>query len=124
MIRLATDHDHTFASFAMTNKQLTKRAELVDEIVETANNNTILSTTAIGDLINGKPYMISGDDTGNPFSGYNLEVIAYKYSDATGVQVGWKISNSADVSSNVMIYRLAYNNTWSHWAKITGTDIS
>lgn len=87
----------------------------------TDNTTTIHENTLMSALKTNYNYVM---DDCSVFSGYLAMCLVIKRTANTGVQIAFKSSNSADVYSGYMAYRLAYNDTWSNWAVVTATSAS
>lgn len=133
MICLASDPSTEYTPYAMTNRELTEDIidlnnswEFFTEPSSTSPEHKILETTLMSDLLNGHVYYMNGASD-VLWNGYNKEVFVMKNNPNNGVEIAVKLSNTSnnpDVSSEHFAYRICYNNIWSNWTKLTGTNVT
>lgn len=123
MVRRASDLSTDFAPYAMTNRELTDFATLANRLVSDGVNRVIDESTLPSELTTGV-YRFDSSRTTGLWVGYGVIVLTFKNSTPNGVQLAFKIGTDSDVSSNFVAYRLGYSNTWSNWAKLSGTNVS
>ena len=121
MIRLVSDTDSTYQPYALTNSELTKKTNTIEDIVTL---KTLPNNADLNDYTNEYSYI--GDGVNNTFSNcpvsgvsFRLEVLPFNASASRCGQI--LIANKTEPE---MYIRTNYGGTWQSWYKFTGTIVS
>lgn len=117
MIRLADDADSTYQPYAKTNAELSGNVSDIFNTLSIANSkDAITASTSFSGLKTNALYSM-GD--GNPWAsaGFSAIVFVLKYSDATGMQIAFKVVSDAGEAG--MCIRQCYNGNYGAWKTVT-----
>ena len=108
MLRLASDPDDTYQPYAMSNRELTEKAFLIQPYVPSTGDLDNVKTTGI--------YGIFDPPTHSPESANYCTLLVNRVADNNILQVVFRRNT---------IYTRAYiNGTWYNWFKYAGTELT